>query len=160
MYLNETLIIFVIGIFLFVIFLLILTLFIANYRNSSQREERLRSLAITPVQIFKDGSNTQSVNMQRVLRARLSEMKKLEKGGYRTKISNLILRSGSKYSYGRYLINSLLIFTFSFVPIFFFSNAIYALIFSRLQVLLVKIFISPAKLRDDKSNLQQTLPMP
>jgi tight adherence protein B len=130
MYLNETLIIFVIGLLLFIIFLLLLTFFIANYRNSSQREERLKSLAITQVQRFNDGSGTQSVNMQRVLRARLSEMKKLEKGGYRTKISNLLLRSGSKYSFKSYVINSLLIFILSFVLIFLLSNTIYALIFS------------------------------
>ena len=129
MYFNENIIFFVIGIFLFVFFILLLTLFIINYRNSSRSKERLRNLAITPVQTFNDGS-TQTVNMQRVLRARLSEMKKLEKGGYRTKISNLLLRSGSKYSFQRYLINSLLLFTVSFVLVFLLSNVIYASVFS------------------------------
>lgn len=128
MYVNENLIFLVIGIFLFVIFLLILTFSILNHRLSSQYKQRLNYLLITPIQLFGDNSNNHSINMQRVLRARLSEMKKLEKGGYRNTINNRIIQSGAKYSFQRYVLNSILISIIAFILIFILSNAITALV--------------------------------
>jgi tight adherence protein B len=126
MYVDEKIIILSIFIFIFVTLILFFSIYLLQRRNSSAFSERLRLLSIIPIHNFNESANAQAVNMQRVLRARLSEIKKIEKGGFRTKISNLLLRSGSHYNFRRYVLNSTAIVATTFFVSYVLSNFIIA----------------------------------
>lgn len=127
MYINENVLIFVIIIFCIVFSLIFLGLILIKKQQVSQYNERLRYLAISPVYSINDESTAQNAALQRVLRARLSEIKKIEKGGFRLTINNLLLRSGSNYKFKNYILYSISIyFVFAMVIYFLSSNIIIA----------------------------------
>jgi tight adherence protein B len=127
MYINENVLIFVIIIFCIVFSLILLGLFLIKKQQVSQYNDRLRYLGLSPVYSINDESTAQNAALQRVLRARLSEIKKIEKGGFRLTINNLLLRSGSNYKFKNYILYSISIyFVFAMVIYFLSSNIIIA----------------------------------
>ena len=110
---NSTIILFAIILLIFVIFLILISFIFLNKQKNNDLEYRFRYLGIVPVNNLHGEVSNQNVAMQRVLRARLQEIKKLEKGGFHSKIDNLLLRSGAKYKFQRYIINSSILFIIS-----------------------------------------------
>jgi tight adherence protein B len=92
---------------------------------------RYRDLALIPLNSQDADASAQALATQRVLRERLNELEKSEKSSHRTRVNNLILRSGLKYNYRRYIINSLIVFVSSFFLIFLLS-----------KILLIAILVS------------------
>ncbi len=92
---------------------------------------RYRDLALIPLNSQDADASAQALATQRVLRERLNELEKSERSSYRTRVNNLILRSGLKYNYQRYIINSLIVFVSSFFLIFLLS-----------KILLIAILVS------------------
>lgn len=125
MYINENVLIFVIIIFCIVFSLIFLGLILIKKQQVSQYNERLRYLAISPVYSINDESTAQNAALQRVLRARLSEIKKIEKGGFRLTINNLLLRSGSNYKFKNYIVYSISIYFVFAMVIYFLSSNIF-----------------------------------
>ena len=125
MYINENVLIFVIIIFCIVFSLILLGLILIKKQQVSQYNERLRYLAISPVYSINDESTAQNAALQRVLRARLSEIKKIEKGGFRLTINNLLLRSGSNYKFKNYIVYSISIYFVFAMVIYFLSSNIF-----------------------------------
>ena len=122
MYIEDNIIIFSLFIFGFIVFFIIVYLFLLKKQYSSEYEDRLRRLGIAPVIHLNDDSDQQNAALQRVLRARLSEIKKIEKGGFRSNINYLLLRSGSKYNFKTYILISAVICFMTFAITYVLSS--------------------------------------
>jgi len=129
MYINDTVILFSISVIIFVIILLFIFLYLFSRQSINQKNNRYRLLNIVPVNHQNDSADLQNAALQRVLRARLSEIKKNEKGGFRSKINKLLLRSGSKYDFKNYLVYSVCIYFISIFIVFLLSSNIVISIF-------------------------------
>lgn len=129
MYINDTVILFSISVIIFVIILLFIFLYLFSRQSINQKNNRYRLLNIAPVNHQNDSADLQNAALQRVLRARLSEIKKNEKGGFRSKINKLLLRSGSKYDFKNYLVYSVCIYFISIFIVFLLSSNIVISIF-------------------------------
>jgi len=128
---NVTIIVFSMALMAVVLFFVLVSFFILNRQKNNIFNDRLRNLGIVSINNFNEEDSSQTLAMQRVLRARLSEIKKLEKGGFRSKVNNLLLRSGSNFNFQRYIINSCIIYVISiFVFFSLFSNFFLSLIIS------------------------------
>jgi len=130
MYINDTVILFSISVIIFVIILLFIFLYLFSRQSINQKNNRYRLLNIAPVNHQNDSADLQNAALQRVLRARLSEIKKNEKGGFRSKINKLLLRSGSKYDFKNYLVYSVCIYFISIFIVFLLSSNIVISIFT------------------------------
>jgi len=129
MYINDTVILFSISVIIFVIILLFIFLYLFSRQSINKKNNRYRLLNIVPVNHQNDSADLQNAALQRVLRARLSEIKKNEKGGFRSKINKLLLRSGSKYDFKNYLVYSVCIYFISIFIVFLLSSNIVISIF-------------------------------
>jgi tight adherence protein B len=130
MYISDTVLIFSISVLIFVLFLLCIVLYLTYRQNMHEKNNRYRSLNILPVNLHNDDTDLQNVALQRALRARLSEVKKNEKGGLRANVNKLLLRSGSKYNFKTYLVYSVAVYVVSIVVIFALSSNVLISVFS------------------------------
>ncbi len=122
MYFDDNIIFFLISILLFILFLLLISLYFLHRQKMIQHADRLRQLTIMPINLTNDETEIQNLALQRALRARLSEIKKIEKGGFRSNINNLLLKSGSTYKFKNYILFSIIIYFISVFVIFIFTS--------------------------------------
>jgi tight adherence protein B len=118
MYFDNNIIFFLLSILLFILFLLLISLYLLHRQKMIQHTDRLRQLTIMPINFTNDDTETQNLALQRALRSRLSEIKKIEKGGFRSNINNLLLKSGSTYNFQNYILFSIIIYFISLFVIF------------------------------------------
>jgi len=118
MYFDNNIIYFIISILIFILFLLLISLYLLHRQKMIQHADRLRQLTIVPINLTNDDTETQNLALQRALRARLLEVKKIEKGGFRSNINTLLLKSGSTYKFKNYILFSILIYFISVFVIF------------------------------------------
>jgi len=118
MYFDNNIIFFIISILIFILFLLLISLYLLHRQKLIQHADRLRQLTIMPINLTNDETEIQNLALQRALRARLSEIKKIEKGGFRSNINNLLLKSGSTYKFKNYILFSIIIYFISVFVIF------------------------------------------
>jgi len=122
MYFDNNIIFFIISILIFILFLLLISLYLLHRQTLIQHADRLRQLTIMPINLTNDETEIQNLALQRALRARLSEIKKIEKGGFRSNINNLLLKSGSTYKFKNYILFSIIIYFISVFVIFIFTS--------------------------------------
>ena len=122
MYFDNNIIFFIISILIFILFLLLISLYLLHRQKLIQHADRLRQLTIMPINLTNDETEIQNLALQRALRARLSEIKKIEKGGFRSNINNLLLKSGSTYKFKNYILFSIIIYFISVFVIFIFTS--------------------------------------
>jgi len=122
MYFDNNIIYFIISILIFILFLLLISLYLLHRQKMIQHADRLRQLTIVPINLTNDDTETQNLALQRALRARLLEVKKIEKGGFRSNINTLLLKSGSTYKFKNYILFSILIYFISVFVIFIFTS--------------------------------------
>ena len=122
MYFDNDIIFFLISILIFILFLLLISLYLLHRQTLIQHADRLRQLTIMPINLTNDETEIQNLALQRALRARLSEIKKIEKGGFRSNINNLLLKSGSTYKFKNYILFSIIIYFISVFVIFIFTS--------------------------------------
>jgi len=122
MYFDNNIITFIIFILIFTFFLLLISLYLLHRQKTIQHADRLRQLTIMPINLTNDETEIQNLALQRALRARLSEIKKIEKGGFRSNINNLLLKSGSTYKFKNYILFSIIIYFISVFVIFIFTS--------------------------------------